>query len=70
MSVSVTIAGESIPMIADCAVEDGWQYTAPDGPYDNIRLCGAACDALTVEGQADLCQEAGIRDQFQADLLS
>jgi hypothetical protein len=42
------------PMVNDCVNEDGWVYTNPNGPYDSIELCGAACDALKIVGEADI----------------
>jgi hypothetical protein len=48
--VEVEIAGEPVEHIDDCATEDGWVFTNPDGPYDSIELCGAACDLLATEG--------------------
>jgi len=41
-------------MVMDCQSEDGWVYTNPNGPYDAIELCGAACDALGNTGEADV----------------
>jgi hypothetical protein len=42
------------PHVMDCANQDGWVYTNPNGPYDSIELCGAACDSLKVVGEADV----------------
>ena len=41
-------------MVNDCSTEDGWVYTNPNGPYDAIELCGAACDAVKIVGEADI----------------
>jgi hypothetical protein len=51
--VEIEIGGEPVERIDDCATEDGWLYTNPDGPYDSIELCGAACDLLAAEGTLD-----------------
>ena len=42
-----------IDQVTDCATEDGWVYSNPDGPYDAIILCGTACDALGAAGTLD-----------------
>jgi hypothetical protein len=39
-------------MVNNCQNEDGWVYTNPNGPYDSIELCGAACDAVKIVGEA------------------
>jgi len=45
--LSIYIDGEQIPFVESCDGEDlGWHYTNPMGPYDEIELCAAACDAL------------------------
>ncbi len=51
--VTIEIGGETIDMVTDCATEDGWVYSNPDGPYDTIILCGAACDSLGAAGTLD-----------------
>jgi hypothetical protein len=48
--VEIRIGGMDVAAIEDCATEDGWVFTNPDGPYDSIELCGAACDLLAAEG--------------------
>jgi hypothetical protein len=48
--VEIEIGGTTVPRIGDCATEDGWVFTNPDGPYDSIELCGTACDLLAAEG--------------------
>ena len=50
----VKIGGIKVPKVMDCAVENGWVYTNPDGPYDAIELCGTACTDLKQSGQADV----------------
>jgi hypothetical protein len=51
--VEIEIDGEPVEHVEDCATEDGWVYTNPDGPYDSIDLCGAACDLLAATGTLD-----------------
>jgi len=48
--VEIEIGGEPVPHVDDCATEDGWVFVNPDGPYDSIELCGAACEQLAAEG--------------------
>lgn len=48
--VEIEIGGMDVAHVDDCATEDGWVFTNPDGPYDSIELCGAACDLLAAEG--------------------
>lgn len=48
--VEIEVGGMEVARIDDCATEDGWVFTNPDGPYDSIELCGAACDLLAAEG--------------------
>ncbi len=48
--VEIEVGGETVARIDDCATEDGWVFTNPDGPYDSVELCGAACDLLAAEG--------------------
>ena len=48
--VEIEIGGESFDRVDDCDSEDGWVWVNPDGPYDTIELCGAACDALAMSG--------------------
>jgi len=54
----VEIDGAPIPFVTDCASESGWMYTHPEGPFDAIVLCGAACGGLKAVGQAEItvCQ--------------
>lgn len=53
-ATGVEVDGAPIPFITDCATQDGWMYTHPDGPFDAIRLCGSACGGLKAIGQAQL----------------
>ncbi len=60
--VEIEIAGVEIPRVEDCATEDGWVWVDPDGPYDAIELCGAACTQLAEAGDVDItfgCPPAG-----------
>jgi hypothetical protein len=60
--VEISIAGVEIPRVEDCATEDGWVWVDPDGPYDAIELCGAACSQLAAAGDVDItfaCPPAG-----------
>jgi hypothetical protein len=50
----VFVDGMEWDMVNDCNAEDGWVYTNPNGPYDAIELCGAACDAVKIVGEADV----------------
>ena len=52
--VEVEVGGMAWEMVGDCTTEDGWVYTNPDGPYDAIELCGAACQALAEAGTLDV----------------
>ncbi|MBA3545942.1 MAG: VWA domain-containing protein [Nannocystis sp.] len=50
----VLVGGVEVPMVMDCAVENGWVYTNPMGPYDAIELCGTACGDLKIVKEADV----------------
>ncbi len=51
----VKIKGVEIPMVMDCANENGWVYeTDMMGLYTGVRLCGTACDQLKAEKEADV----------------
>jgi hypothetical protein len=50
----VIIDGMEWPMVMNCANEDGWMYTNQMGPYDEIVLCGDACDSLKMVGEAQV----------------
>lgn len=49
--VEIEIGGNPLARVEDCATEDGWMFADPDGPFDAIVLCGAACDALAQSGE-------------------
>jgi len=51
--VEIEIGGTTIEHIEDCESGDGWVYVNPEGPYDAIELCNAACDALADSGELD-----------------
>ncbi|MCR9166171.1 MAG: VWA domain-containing protein [bacterium] len=51
--VEIEIGGMLYERIEDCETEDGWTYLNPEGPFDAIQLCGAACDALADSGELD-----------------
>lgn len=53
-ATKVLVGGKEVPKITDCANESGWKYTNPDGPYDAIELCGAACTDLKIAKEADV----------------
>ena len=60
--VDIEIGGATIEHVDDCATEDGWVWVNPDGPYDAIELCGAACTQLAEAGNVDItfgCPPAG-----------
>jgi hypothetical protein len=60
--VEIEIGGMPVDRVRDCATEDGWVYTNPDGPYDAIQLCGSACEMLGATGELDAtfaCPPAG-----------
>jgi hypothetical protein len=60
--VEIEIDGTLIPAVSDCDSEDGWVYVNPDGPYDAIQLCGAACETFGLVGTIDAiyaCPPAG-----------
>lgn len=40
--------------VDDCASEDGWVFVHPDGPFDTLQLCGAACNGFKLAGEADV----------------
>ena len=50
----VIVGGNNIPMVTDCAVENGWVYDNPGGPYTAIILCGTACTDLKAAKAADV----------------
>lgn len=52
--LELSIAGVQIPHVVDCASEDGWAFTFPDGPFEAIELCGQACVDFKLVGEATL----------------
>ena len=48
----VIVDGMEWPMVNNCANEDGWIYT--NGNFDEIELCGDACDSLKQVGEAEV----------------
>jgi len=50
--VEVEVGDEIVAPVSDCATEDGWVFVNPEGPFDTIELCGAACTALAEQGTA------------------
>jgi hypothetical protein len=60
--VDIEIGGNTIEHVMDCATEDGWVWVNPEGPYNGIELCGAACTQLAETGNVDItfgCPPAG-----------
>ncbi len=51
---TVKINGVLVPHVMDCTKENGWVYTKPNGPYDEIQLCGTQCASLKMVGKADV----------------
>ncbi|WP_272085819.1 vWA domain-containing protein [Nannocystis bainbridge] len=49
----VKLGATEVPLIADCATENGWHYVEPM-PYMAIELCGTACGDLKIAGEADV----------------
>ncbi len=50
----VKVLGAEVKHVMDCAKENGWVYTNPNGPYDAIELCGTACTNLKESGKAEV----------------
>ena len=48
----VKVNNMPVPKIMDCTKENGWKYTDPNPPYTGIELCGTACAALKMAGNA------------------
>ncbi|MCX4241780.1 vWA domain-containing protein [Paraliomyxa miuraensis] len=45
--LSIFIDGVEIPFVESCEGSDeGWHYTNPMGPYDEIELCAGSCSGL------------------------
>jgi hypothetical protein len=53
-NVDVSVDGQPWTVVADCDGQDGWTYTAPAGPFNAVRLCGAACEALQGGGTVEV----------------
>jgi hypothetical protein len=52
---TVVVLGETtLAHVEDCASEDGWVFVHPDGPFDTLELCGAACSGFKIAGEADV----------------
>ena len=54
LKTKVIVGGNDIPMVTDCAVENGWVYDNPGGPYTAVILCGTACTDLKAAKAADV----------------
>ncbi len=48
---TVDIDGTEWPQVANCDTEDGWIYS---NPFDQITLCGTACQELRTAGQLNV----------------
>jgi hypothetical protein len=42
--VEVEMDGAMVPKVTDCASEDGWVFSNPNGPYESLELCGSWCE--------------------------
>jgi len=42
---------EVIPRVDDCETEEGWAFVHPQGPLDEIEICGALCQELLASGE-------------------
>ncbi len=52
-ATKVKIGGVEIPLVTDCATENGWVYDDPLMPTA-VLLCGTACETLKAEKAADV----------------
>ena len=52
--VDVSVDGQPWAPIDDCDTGDGWTYMAPVAPFNSVRLCGAACEALQGGGTVEV----------------
>lgn len=52
--VDVSVDGQPWAPVDDCEGQDGWTYTAPAGPFNAVRLCGTACEALQGGGTVEV----------------
>lgn len=50
----VALGDTVLAHVDDCASEDGWVFVHPDGPFDTLQLCGAACNGFKIAGEADV----------------
>lgn len=50
----VALGDAVLAHVDDCASEDGWVFVHPDGPFDTLQLCGAACNGFKLAGEADV----------------
>lgn len=50
----VALGDTTLAHVDDCATQDGWVFAHPDGPFDTIQLCGAACNGFKIAGEADV----------------
>jgi hypothetical protein len=42
---------EVIPRLDDCENGEGWAFVHPDGPLDEVEICGALCEELLASGE-------------------
>jgi hypothetical protein len=52
--VAVEVDGQPWGAVGDCDAQDGWTYTTAVGPFNAIRLCGAACESLQGGGTVEV----------------
>lgn len=60
--ISIEIDGKKLERVSDCETENGWVFANPNGPYDEVILCNAACDDFFASGDIDArygCPPAG-----------
>ncbi|HLT35982.1 MAG TPA: hypothetical protein VK034_06845, partial [Enhygromyxa sp.] len=51
--LEIEIDGDAVPKVDNCANQDGWVYSHPNGPFDAIEFCGSWCEQLADAGQTD-----------------
>ncbi len=49
--VQLWVGGDEIVEIVNCKTESGWMYTSPEGTWNEVGLCGAACERLKETGK-------------------
>jgi hypothetical protein len=49
--VEVEMDGATVPKVSDCASEDGWVFSNPNGPYQSLELCGSWCEQASDAAQ-------------------